>query len=78
MHLDKAFNKSFHVLGCINETNELIPAVDRPTDMLGEKPDNVLTDSGNAAGSVLAGLEDRNITAFVPAKTRSLHPSDAS
>jgi hypothetical protein len=37
--------------------------------MLGEKPDNVLTDSGNAAGSVLAGPEDRNITAFAPAKS---------
>lgn len=31
--------------------------------------ENVLTDSGNAAGSVLAGLEDRNITASAPAKS---------
>ena len=65
----KGFIVDSNVLGCINETSELIPAVDRPTDMLGEKPDNVLTDSGNAAGSVLAGLEDRNITAFVPEKS---------
>lgn len=65
----KGFIVDSNVLGCINETNELVPAVDRTTDMLGEKPDNVLTDSGNAAGSVLAGLEDRNITAFAPAKS---------
>ena len=47
----KGFIVDSNVLGCINETSELIPAVDRPTDMLGEKPDNVLTDSGNAACS---------------------------
>lgn len=69
----KAANSRFivdsNVLGCINDTNELVAAVDRTTDMLGEKPDNVLTDSGNAAGSVPTALEDRNITAFAPAKS---------
>jgi transposase len=58
-----------NVLGSVNETYELIPSVDRTTEMLGKKPENVLTDGGNAAGSVLAGLEDRNITAFAPAKS---------
>lgn len=58
-----------NVLGRVNETDELIPAVDRTTEMLGEKPENMLTDGGNAAGCVLAGLEDRNITAFAPAKS---------
>ena len=29
----------------------------------------MLTDGGNAAGSVLAGLEPRKITAFAPAKS---------
>lgn len=51
--------------------------VDRTTEMLGEKPDNVLTDSGNAAGSVLAGLEARGITSFAPAKS-SEHAADSS
>jgi len=56
-------------LGCINETHELLPAVDRVTEVFGEKPENMLTDGGNAAGSVLDGLEQREITAFAPAKS---------
>lgn len=58
-----------NVLGCINETHELLPAVDRVTEVFGEKPENMLTDGGNAAGSVLDGLEQREITAFAPAKS---------
>ena len=58
-----------NVLGCVNETHELLPAVDRVTEMFGEKPENMLTDGGNAAGSVLDGLEQREITAFAPAKS---------
>jgi transposase len=58
-----------NVLGCINETHELLPAVDRVTEMFGEKPETMLTDGGNAAGSVLAGLEQREITAFAPVKS---------
>lgn len=57
------------VLACVNETQELLPAVDRATESLDETPANVLTDGGNAAGFVLAGLEDRGITAFAPAKS---------
>lgn len=65
----KGFIVDSNVLGCVNETNELVPAVDRTTEMPGEKPDNVLTDGGNAAGSALAGLEERGITVFAPAKS---------
>ena len=61
-----------NVPGCVNETKELIPAVDHTTEMLGEKQDNVLTDVGNAAGSVLAGLEKRGITAFAQAMSQEV------
>jgi hypothetical protein len=40
--------------------------------MLGEKPDNVLPDGGKAAGFVLAGLEERGITAFAPAMSQNV------
>lgn len=63
----RGFILDTNVLGCVNETHELLPAVDRATEMLGGKPENVLTDGGNAAGPVLAGLEHREITAFAPA-----------
>ncbi len=58
-----------NVLNVVNETHELLPSIDRVTEILDEQAEAVLTDGGNAAGVVLAGLEERGLTAFAPAKS---------
>ena len=56
------------VIALVNEHPEALPAVDRATEMCGEKPENFLADGGMATGPILAGLETREITSFVPAE----------
>ena len=53
----------------VNEHPEALPAVDRTTQMCGESPENFLADGGMATGPIMAGLEERQITGFVPAKS---------
>ncbi|MEI6540274.1 MAG: IS1182 family transposase [Planctomycetota bacterium] len=57
------------VLNTINEHPEALPAVDRATEMYGESPENFLADRGMATGAILAGLESRGITGFIPLKS---------
>jgi len=57
------------VVALVNEHPEALPAVDRATETCGEKPANFLADGGMATGPIMAGLEAREITAFVPAKS---------
>ena len=57
------------VINEVNEPRVALPAVDRATEMCGARPESFLTDGGNAAGPVLAGLEERGITAYAPAKS---------
>ena len=53
----------------VNEHPEALPAVDRATALCGESPENFLADGGMATGPIMAGLEQREITGFVPAKS---------
>ncbi len=48
---------------------EALPAVDRATAMCGESPENFVADGGMATGPIMAGLEQREITGFVPVKS---------
>lgn len=57
------------VLNIVNEHSEALPAVDRVTEECGETPDNFLADGGMATGPILDGLETREITAYIPAKS---------
>ena len=57
------------VVNAVNEHPEALPAVDRATAMCGESPANFLADGGMATGPIMAGLEQREITGFVPVKS---------
>ena len=57
------------VINEVNEHPEALPAVDRATTMCGESPANFLADGGPATGPIMAGLEQREITGFVPVKS---------
>ena len=57
------------VVNVVNEHPEALPAVDRATEMCGESPDNFLADGGMATGPIMAGLEAREITGYVPVKS---------
>ena len=57
------------VLNRVNEHPEALPAIDRATQMCGESPEKFLADSGMATGTILAGLESREITGFIPVKS---------
>ena len=57
------------VVNRINEHPETLPAIDRATQMCGESPERFLADSGMATGTILAGLESRQITGFIPVKS---------
>lgn len=57
------------VINAVNEHPEALPAVDRTTAMCGESPENFLADGGMATGPIMAGLEQREITGFVPVKS---------
>ena len=54
------------VINEVNEHPEALPAVDRATALCGESPENFLADGGLATGPIMAGLEEREITGFVP------------
>jgi hypothetical protein len=58
-----------NVLDVVNESGEVLPAVDRVTELCGEAPENFLSDGGNASGAILAGLAEREINAVVPVKS---------
>lgn len=57
------------VVNRVNEHPETLPAIDRATQMCGESPAKFLADSGMATGTILAGLESREITGFIPVKS---------
>lgn len=57
------------VLNVVNETPETLPAIDRATELCGETPDNFLGDSAMATGPIMAGLEAREITGYLPTKS---------
>jgi len=58
-----------NVLTVVNEMDEALPSVDRATALCGEAPETFLSDGGNASGTILAGMEERGITAVVPVKS---------
>ena len=57
------------VINLVNEHPEALPALDRATEMCGEPPGKFMADSGMATGTILAGLESREITGFIPVKS---------
>ena len=57
------------VVNQVNEHPETLPAIDRATQMCDESPEKFLADSGMATGTILAGLESREITGFIPMKS---------
>jgi transposase len=57
------------VLNIINEHPETLPAVDRATDQCGEPPEKFMGDGGMATGPIMAGLEERGITGYLPVKS---------
>jgi len=57
------------VVNLVNEQPETLPAIDRATQMCNESPETFLADSGMATGPILAGLESREITGFIPMKS---------
>ena len=59
------------VVNEVTEHPEALPAVDRATELCGESPENFLADGGMATGPIMAGLEQREITGFVPVKSNA-------
>ena len=57
------------VVNVVKEHPEALPAVDRAIQVCGETPEKFLADAGNATGSILDALEQRAITAYVPAQS---------
>jgi transposase len=57
------------VINIVNEHPEALPAVDRATQMCDASPEMFLADSGMATGPIMAGLESREITGYVPVKS---------
>lgn len=57
------------VVNIVNEHPEALPSVDRATEVCGAAPEKFLADGGNATGPIMAGLEERRITGYVPAKS---------
>jgi transposase len=64
------------VVNVVNEHPEALPAVDRATEQCGEAPENFLADGGMATGPIMAGLEARQITGYVPAKSNEPSPDN--
>lgn len=62
----RGFIVDCQVLNEVNETNEAAPSVDRITEIFGEKPAKMLTDSGNNSGAVQQAMEQRGIELYVP------------
>jgi hypothetical protein len=56
------------VLPHSDEAGEALAALDRVTELCEQAPGNFLADGGMASGAVLAGPEERNVTAVVPVK----------
>ena len=57
------------LINAVNEHLEPMRAVDRATAMCGESPAHFLADGSLATGPIMAGLEQRKITGFVPVKS---------
>jgi transposase len=64
------------VIGEVNETPQALPSVDRIKETFGQDPESFLTDGGNCAGQVQAGMETRGIEFFGP--VHSSQPDSAN
>jgi transposase len=64
------------VLSEVNETPALLAGVERIEEMLGERPEKLLTDAGNNSGAVLQGLEDKGIEAYAPVEFSEPQPGN--
>jgi transposase len=64
------------VLSEVNETPALMPGVERIEEMLGERPEKLLTDAGNNSGAVLQALEEKGIEAYAPAEFSGPQPGN--
>jgi transposase len=68
------------VIASTDEAAELVPAIDRVTESLGEQPENVLADGAFATGENIMALEARqidfysNVTTPSPAENPALRP----
>lgn len=66
------------VVADVNESGVMVESVDRIEETFGERPQRVLTDSGNSSGPIMQAMEEREIELFVPAKSQQPQPGDAA
>lgn len=64
------------VLSQVNESDALPESVDRIEATFGQKPETVLTDSGNSTGQNMAALEERDIEFLAPAESHQPQPGN--
>ena len=65
-----------NVLDTVNEHRETLPSIDAATETYGEKLETFLADTTMSTGPILAGLEERGITGYLPA-TSSEPPAES-
>jgi transposase len=64
------------VLSEVNETPALLAGVERIEEMLGERPEKLLTDAGNNSGVVLQTLEEKGVEAYAPVEFSEPQPGN--
>jgi transposase len=64
------------VLAQVNESDALPESVDRIQETFGQKPETVLTDSGNSTGHNMAAMEERGIEFLAPAESNQPQPGN--
>ena len=64
------------VLSQVNESDTLPESADRIREVFGEKPQTLLTDSGNGTGANMAAMEERGIELLTPAQSHQPQPGN--
>lgn len=64
------------VIGATAEGDHTVQVVDRLEENFGQKPQQVLADSAFGSGQNLAGLDEREVEAFIPQEQRPSRPDN--
>jgi hypothetical protein len=73
---ERGFIVDCDVLSEVNEGSAALPSVDRIEETFGQRPERFLTDAGNNSGQIMAGMEERNVEFYAPAKSSQPQPGN--
>jgi transposase len=73
---ERGFIVDCDVLSEVNEGSAALPSVDRIAETFGQRPERFLTDAGNNSGRIMAGMEERNVEFYAPAKSSQPQPGN--